>query len=29
MSTHAARNILEFLDGRLDPAMVFPVPPRA
>jgi D-3-phosphoglycerate dehydrogenase len=29
MSTHAARNILDFLDGRLDPAMVFPVPPRA
>jgi len=29
MSTHAARNVLDFLDGRLDPAMVFPVPPRA
>ncbi|MFN8841309.1 MAG: NAD(P)-dependent oxidoreductase [Burkholderiales bacterium] len=29
MSTHAARNILDFLDGRLDPAMVFPVPPCA
>ena len=28
MSTHAARNVLDFLDGRLDPSMVFPVPPR-
>ena len=29
MATHAARNIVDFLDGRLDPAMVYPVPPRA
>lgn len=29
MSTHAARNVLDFLDGRLDPANVYPVPPRA
>ncbi len=29
MSTHAARNVLDFLDGRLDPGMVFPLPPRA
>jgi D-3-phosphoglycerate dehydrogenase len=28
MATHAARNIVDFLDGRLDPAMVYPVPPR-
>ncbi|MFM1990083.1 MAG: hypothetical protein RJA99_3040 [Pseudomonadota bacterium] len=28
MSTHAARNVLDFLDGRLDPSMVYPVPPR-
>jgi len=29
MSTGAARNILDFLDGRLEPSMVYPVPPRA
>jgi D-3-phosphoglycerate dehydrogenase len=29
MSTGAARNILDFLDGRLDPSMIYPVPPRA
>jgi D-3-phosphoglycerate dehydrogenase len=29
MSTGAARNVLDFLDGRLDPSMVFPVPPPA
>ena len=29
MSTHAARNVVDFLDGRLDPAMVYPVPERA
>jgi D-3-phosphoglycerate dehydrogenase len=29
MSTGAARNILDFLDGRLDPSMLYPVPPRA
>jgi D-3-phosphoglycerate dehydrogenase len=29
MSTHAARNILDFLDGRLEASMVYPVPPRA
>jgi D-3-phosphoglycerate dehydrogenase len=28
MATHAARNVVDFLDGRLDPSMVFPVPPR-
>lgn len=28
MSTHAARNVIDFLDGRLDPSMVYPVPPR-
>jgi D-3-phosphoglycerate dehydrogenase len=28
MATHAARNIVDFLDGRLDPTMVYPVPPR-
>jgi D-3-phosphoglycerate dehydrogenase len=29
MSTHAARNVIDFVDGRLDPSMVYPVPPRA
>jgi D-3-phosphoglycerate dehydrogenase len=28
MSTGAARNILDFLDGRLAPSMIYPVPPR-
>jgi D-3-phosphoglycerate dehydrogenase len=28
MSTGAARNLLDFFDGRLDPSMVYPVPPR-
>jgi D-3-phosphoglycerate dehydrogenase len=28
VSTHAARNVIDFLDGRLDPSMVYPVPPR-
>jgi len=27
MSTGAAQNVLDFLDGRLEPSMVFPVPP--